>query len=112
MIEKLIGIGILLPTTWITVVGFVGNAVEEAGRVDTLTKTGILGLVAIVAVIAAWRMYQDVQHSHAQSFETILQVTEKSMGAIQASTDASRAATQVMVEVKDVIQKCRRRDRD
>jgi len=100
----MIRIGFLGVTAVVSAGGLVGLAemdlVSTGAKLAEMGSAAFLGVGLVTCVVAIVRMYTAQEKNHKEHSAALLKVIETATGAIQASTDATRANTGLGVEVK------------
>lgn len=81
----------------------VEDIVKAGDSIGKLTAASILGIVSIVCVLGLLLQYRDQK----QHIDKLYKLIEENTKAHQTSASALENVTSVMVEVKDVIIKCK-----
>ena len=91
-----------------------GVGATQALPIDAseLSRLGVAGLLAVVAVVAmrcTMKLYADKQQETTEHVTRLYGLIENSTKANEATAAAIKENTGVMVEVKDTIKTCRRK---
>ena len=76
------------------------ETIDGAGELSRLGVAGILGLVALGSILAMLRQYKDNKAESKEHTDRLYKLIEKSTESATANTEAIKANTGILVEVK------------
>lgn len=98
MTEACVGAGI--SATGLAVIAQL-DPITAGEKLGTLSSAAFLGVALVVCVGVIAKMYLAGETRHQQHSEKLIMLIETSVAQVQASTDATKANTAVLIEVKE-----------
>jgi len=83
------------------------NPITVGGKLAQMGVSGILGVVAVVSVCATVRLFTYMRKDYREHDQEMKDLIRTSIECMTNTGAAIRENTGVMVEVKDVIHKCK-----